>query len=156
MAGIDFLKVAKAFEKKGDSSANSEIKSDYYRKAGDYYKNALKTDDANRLYNLAMDSSKYPSTRRTIEGLLKNLKKPSYNEILNPSLKTEAILSILSLLVSLFFVASNLTGNTIAELSQNNLRFVGTCFFACGLIFAFIYLRSRSKVKSKIKGRKRK
>jgi len=73
--------------------------------------------------------------------------------------RLHAILSIGFLASALFFVSSSLTGNVIAGLVPNNSRFVGICFFACGLIFAFLYSRCRMKTKtnkSKTKNKKRK
>jgi hypothetical protein len=54
-----------------------------------------------------------------------------------------AVLGIASLLAALGFVSLSLTGNVIAGLEGNNSRFIGLCFFVCGLIFSFIYLKKK-------------
>jgi hypothetical protein len=54
-----------------------------------------------------------------------------------------AILSIASLLAALGFVSLSLTGNAIGGLPQENSKWVGLCFFICGLVFSFIYLKGR-------------
>jgi hypothetical protein len=56
-----------------------------------------------------------------------------------------AILSITSLLAALGFVSISLTGNVIAGLGQNDSRWIGLCFFICGLIFSFLYLKGKKR-----------
>jgi hypothetical protein len=57
--------------------------------------------------------------------------------------RLHAFLSIGFLLAALFFVTSSLTGNVVAGLVSNKSRLIGICFFACGLIFAFIYSKKK-------------
>jgi len=64
---------------------------------------------------------------------------------LTSKLQIPAIISISTLLASLIFVSSSITGNAIAGIPANNLRWVGLCFFACGLVFAFILLKKKNK-----------
>jgi hypothetical protein len=54
-----------------------------------------------------------------------------------------AILSIASLFVALGFVSLSFTGNVIAGLEQNDSRWIGLCFFVCGLVFSFFYLKKK-------------
>jgi hypothetical protein len=55
------------------------------------------------------------------------------------------ILSITSLLAALGFVSISLTGNIINELNQDRSRLMGLCFFICGLIFSFLYLKGKKR-----------
>ncbi|VVB83476.1 Uncharacterised protein [uncultured archaeon] len=59
--------------------------------------------------------------------------------------RLSAVLSISSFLAALVFVSSSLTGNVITELSQNDSRWIGICFFICGLVFTFLYLKGKKK-----------
>jgi hypothetical protein len=54
-----------------------------------------------------------------------------------------AILSITSLLAALGFVGISLTGNVIAGMGQTDSRWMGLCFFICGLVFSFLYLKGK-------------
>lgn len=54
-----------------------------------------------------------------------------------------SIMSIVSLLASLFFVSSNLTGFAVSNFTTNDLQWAGLCFFACGLVFVFLFLRKK-------------
>jgi hypothetical protein len=99
--------------------------------------------------------------RRNLSSFLKSIKEKREKENKGKNLGSRfySILSIGFLASALFFVSSSLTGNVIAGLNYNNSRFVGICFFACGLIFAFLYSRCRMKKKnaaSKTKNKKRK
>jgi hypothetical protein len=58
-------------------------------------------------------------------------------------LTTFAILSITSLLAALGFVSMSLTGNAVGGLGQSDSRWMGLCFFICGLVFSFIYLKNK-------------
>ncbi|MFA5071416.1 MAG: hypothetical protein WC511_03565 [Candidatus Pacearchaeota archaeon] len=57
--------------------------------------------------------------------------------------KMWSIMAVLTLLASLFFVSSSLTGFAISNLTTNDLQWAGLCFFACGLVFAFLFLRKK-------------
>lgn len=57
--------------------------------------------------------------------------------------KVFATLSVIFLLSALVFTSLSLTGYSIFELTQDNSRFMGTIFFICGLVFAFLYFKKR-------------
>lgn len=57
----------------------------------------------------------------------------------------KAILSIASFVFALFFISTNLTGYATSLVSVNDSKWLGFCFFACGLIFAFIFLNSKKR-----------
>lgn len=63
--------------------------------------------------------------------------------------RVNAVISIAILSVSLFFVSAGITGFAVLGLAENNLRNIGICFFACGLIMAFVYLKCKDKKKKK-------
>jgi len=54
---------------------------------------------------------------------------------------TYAIISISLFVVSLIFVSVSFTGNVIGGINENYSRIISICFFVCGLIFTFFYLR---------------
>lgn len=56
-----------------------------------------------------------------------------------------ATVSIISLISALFFVSFSLTGNSILGIVPNDSQWIGLCFFACGLIFAFFYFKKKNK-----------
>lgn len=56
-----------------------------------------------------------------------------------------AILSVASLLGALFFVSANVTGYAVLGVNAVNSRIWGICFFICGLMFTFLYLKSKNK-----------
>jgi len=55
--------------------------------------------------------------------------------------------SILSLLGALFFMSFNLTGNSIGNLTNENLLiyWAGIGLFILGLVFAFVFLKNKKK-----------
>ncbi len=59
--------------------------------------------------------------------------------------KAFAILSIVFLLASLFFISFSLTGNQVANLSSDNLTLTGTGLFIIGLVFVFFYIQEKKK-----------
>lgn len=64
--------------------------------------------------------------------------------IVNPRKRRIAAAIIgLSLIISFLFLSSNITGNTIANLSQNTSNFIGTILFLASLIASFILVRKR-------------
>jgi hypothetical protein len=98
-------------------------------------------------FGYAHNPGKIAELDRKIEQVKKskNLTSTLKSQVGNPFLKKYpfAILSIASLLIALSFVSLSLTGNVIAGLEQNNSRWIGLCFFVCGLIFSFLYLRKK-------------
>ena len=122
-----FEKTGEAFFEIGDSKA-STIGFSYYKKAEQY--------------------APYSSTK---EGIGKRLEKRinAQENYYSAGSKVNGILSIASLLASLFFVSAGITGYSILNLESNNFQTIGLCFFACGLIFALVYLRCKDKKKKK-------
>lgn len=57
--------------------------------------------------------------------------------------KLYAVISIITLAIALVLVSFNLTGNAIAGINPENTKWIGICFFICGLIFAFVYLKNK-------------
>jgi hypothetical protein len=81
---------------------------------------------------------KLNSVKKTLEQL--TIPKP------NPNIRYKyAIISILSFVFALFFLSFNLTGFAISSNNPNDFRWLGSCFFLCGLTFTFIYLRNKNK-----------
>jgi hypothetical protein len=126
----DKSRLSRLFEKAGE--AFLDLENEKIAKIGFTY------------YHKAEEYAPYSSVREDIgKRLGKRIKKPEeYSPI---ERKVLPVIAIGSLLVSLFFVSSSLTGNAIAELNQDNSRWVGICFFICGLIFSFVYLRNKKK-----------
>jgi hypothetical protein len=60
---------------------------------------------------------------------------------------TLSFMAIATLLASLFFVSSSLTGFAVSNFTTDDLQWAGICFFACGLVFAFLFLRKKYSVK---------
>jgi len=56
-----------------------------------------------------------------------------------------AILGIASFVFALFFISTNLTGYATSLVSVNDSKWLGFCFFACGLVFTFVFLNNKKK-----------
>jgi len=59
--------------------------------------------------------------------------------------KTFATVSVISLIGSLFFLSSNVTGNAIANLNVQNSSFLGAGLLIVGLVAGFFWVKSRKK-----------
>lgn len=57
--------------------------------------------------------------------------------------KLEMAITIFSFIMGLFFLSSNLTGNTIADLSVRETSFIGIGSMIIGLIVGFLWLRNK-------------
>ncbi len=140
MVGIDYLKVAKLSEEKGN-----------LKKAADYYAAAGEIKKADEIYNQILSTTKDKSLIRDIEKRLTQLNHshhltrtvPGVNKILEWRVAFLYI-SVVSLISALFLISINLTGNSIGNLNENNMPFVGTVLFVLGL-GAFLF----SKIKTK-------
>ncbi|MEK6913523.1 MAG: hypothetical protein AABW47_02525 [Nanoarchaeota archaeon] len=110
-------------------------------KAGKFYDLAKKWGgkEYNRILKINDKRKKLKNSR--------SKENPSIFSSLRKSLESKfsAVISIFTLLVSLFFVTSTITGNVVAGLDENASRIIGICFFACGLIFAFVYFKNKNK-----------
>jgi hypothetical protein len=155
------------------SESDKQLLSRLFEKAGDSYEDLKEkriSSGKRDLYQRAEKYAPYSSTKERIrkklgeheESIPKSIERitnESEKKIKDLKSKLYSILSIGFLASALFFVSSSLTGNVIARLNYNNSRFIGICFFACGLIFAFLYSRCRMKKKnavSKTKNKKKK
>lgn len=129
-----------------------------YEVAGDAWQEAGDPEKARECYVFAKEwgGKEYSRLSKINEKLekLKNVKPKEELSLFSRIIKglesrLSAVISISALLISLFFVTSTITGNVIAKLDESTSRLIGICFFACGLIFAFVYLRSK-KGKNKL------
>jgi hypothetical protein len=136
-----FEKLGEAFLDLGDDKALKIAKS-YYGKAQNYapYQNLQESIQSRY-------KRKIGEPEESIHKSIERIANESANRIKNLS----AVVSIIALSISLFFVTSNLTGFSILNVSSNNSRWIGLCFLACGLIFALIYLRGNNKNKKRKK-----
>ena len=74
------------------------------------------------------------------DNISKGIKKLS-NEKEGGLESTLGVISIILIFGSLFFLLSNLTGYTIANLSKTYFNPIGTILFTIGIIIAFFYLK---------------
>lgn len=108
-------------------------------------------------YEKAKEYTPYSEVKKRIGKKILNIEYPEHAPGLSNLEKivrgknVRAILSIGFLISALFFVSSSLTGNVIAGLVPNKSRFIGICLFACGLIFAFLYSKTKTKNKKRKK-----
>jgi hypothetical protein len=139
---------------------------DYFDKAGDlsFY---AKFNGIVQIYNQpskevsgkSKSSSEKPSriektvrsTPKQQRALSESKREKSFSELLSDLEKrasdfpntTWSIMAISTLLTSLFFVSSSLTGFAISNVSPDNTQWIGFCFFACGLVFALLLLKKK-------------
>lgn len=69
------------------------------------------------------------------------------NEELNSNRGLEIVLAILiipMLVISLLFLSGNITGNAIADLSNDTTFSIGGVLFLLGLVLTFFYFRIRN------------
>ncbi len=59
--------------------------------------------------------------------------------------KSYAFLSIIFLFGALFLASANLTGYAVLGTNGNPSRLWGVCFFICGLMFTFLYLKVQNR-----------
>lgn len=94
---------------------------------------------ARSLHGIPEDEEKSLGNKISLlESKMNTLKKRSSKGKLLP-----AFLSMAFLLSALLFTSVSLTGYSVFELAQNNSRFIGTIFFICGLVCAFVYFRRK-------------
>jgi len=165
--GLTSEKIGEKLRKEGGSAAEigeAYVKAGYLREEARDFINA-KTDYRNaKIYGFPYDEKMQGKIDEKMNALILEQRSKNAFDIFkekekqrkgkNLGSRLSAVVSMLALSISLFFVTSNLTGNVIAGLNQNNSRFIGICFFICGLIFAFIYSKKKGKLKEKKKSRK--
>ncbi len=150
MVAFDYGKRARSLEKQGR-----------IKEAADYYSH-INPKRAYEIYEKILSSTR---DREVVEDIGARLKRdknsPMYLRKLVPIARKRssyqstrktldrrfipAILSIISFVFALFFVAFSMTGYAILESNQNNSRLIGLCLLVCGLIFALIHLRREKK-----------
>ncbi len=127
------------------SARNISIRNSLLEKAAEGYENARK-------YWLqeAEQNSSYPRKVHYAEQnakhnyeLAEQVKRKIYEEESGLQKRLFGLLSITALLIAFVLVSFNLTGNVIGNISLNDTRWIGVCFFLCGLVLAFIYLRKK-------------
>lgn len=140
MSGIDYKKVAKLSEGKG----NFKKAADYYAGAGDFKK-------AYELYQKILSETNDRTLIKDIRMRLTRLNPPKNlvrmvqeadKRILEGRIYAAA--SIICLIGSLFFVSFNLTGNSIGDLNKGDFSLLGIGLFVIGLM-AFILFKSKKK-----------
>ncbi len=132
------------WEKAGDAWNNAGD----LRKAEQAYDHALKY--ANQVGGSGEIKEKMKNARgerlRLYSGLKKNssrLEEKLEEERKKGQKKLYAIFSIASFIFALAAVSFNLTGNAIGNIASDDFRWLGLCFFVCGLIFAFVFLKGK-------------
>ena len=147
---------AKLFEQRASSKYNKarftsrpDLKGAFLREAHQLY------DDAIREWKEEAISSKgYP--RRVKYAHLNSINDKELTEKIQKQLQgiekgglekrfIFAIASIISLVGALLSVSFNLTGYAIGALSYNKISLAGSILFVLGLVFAFLFLRSKNK-----------
>lgn len=137
-------RIGKAYEEAGDTMK----KAGEFSKAEDYY---VKAERLGYTYN--------PEALKRMEEKIKDVRmRESFLRFSKQSLRSRvmAFISMITLSISLFFVTAEITGFTIFNAEGSGLRYVGLCFFACGLIFAFLYLKCKNIQNKKYAKKKKK
>ena len=85
--------------------------------------------------------------KKTLETLTKKSREEYSNNLKNhyPYYKSFLILSVLSFLVALFFLSFNITGFVVSYNNIHDFKWLGSCFFICGLTFTFLYFINKNK-----------
>lgn len=151
--------VAKLYEAAGDEWVKqySQMTKPYLEKSTKHLLLPLNIRDLKNVLQYAVTDYKTAIKKAPIEESRINKKINSIDKLINNSLsqlevkKTRLledklfifITSIVILSASLFFSLYSLTGNAISILHQEDFRWMGLCFFLCGLVFAFFYLKGR-------------
>ncbi len=128
-----------------------------YKIAGDMRMRAGEYDKALEDYNLAIEHahniSYISEIKKKMRSILRYYVSKPKRKMRGVSRKlglekrlAYGILSIASLVTSLFFISINITGYTIRVLSENSFL-IGVFSFTLGLIFAFFYFKEKRKVK---------
>lgn len=100
-----------------------------------------------------IDSLLQNKPKKSLEGRVKDEGKKKKKKFFEPGfwdrvLKPNypwAILSIASFMFALFFISANLTGYATSVINVNDSKWMGFCFFACGLIFTYVFLNSKKR-----------
>lgn len=133
----------------------------HYKKEGDKYFSASRKkgktlDDLNdtekvaktltpalEFYRTAKCFAKKPQDRIYADEKIYSIRKELRNLEQITGNTFYVVLSFASLVLALIFIVSNLTGNVVGASGFNDTRWMSVCFFLCGLVFAFFYLRGK-------------
>jgi hypothetical protein len=137
-------------ETRKKTSQNKQVIAEAYEDAGNAFLNAGYSEEAKENYMHALNYTTTKSEKQRLEGKLEKLhasynKKKNIFELLESGLekKVAGFMAVGTLILSFFFATSNLTGFAISNFSSDNSRFIGLCFFVCGLLFAFVFLKKK-------------
>lgn len=143
-------------ETRKKSFENKKIISGAYEETGNAFINAGYPEKAKENYLIALEFATTKKDKERLEGKIKKLhssfvEKQEILELLKSGLekRVAGFIAFSTLLISIFFIYSNLTGFAIANSFSNYFRWIGFCFFVCGLIFTFIFLRIKNRQFSK-------
>jgi len=144
------------------SSKEIDKLADTYLDIGDIYReSAEKGKLMNRIDNIRKAKQNYSQALKYANNKQEKKILESLNYINEKEIKSffrrsglekkslYATLSIISLLAALFFVSSSFTGYAVLGLMNDNLKWIGLCFFSCGLILAFIHFSRKNIYKKK-------
>jgi len=128
---------------------------DYLKKGKEFYEKALKSkteEDEKRylslaksFYKTAKSLSSYPIQKERINNVLEEINnRLSIMGIPLISLENKIlpVLIFSSFILCLFFLSMNFTGAVVGT-AKNDFSILGILFFIGGLIFAFVYARSK-------------
>jgi len=123
----------------GDMRRMQEQGAELLETVADIYYKKSRLSEANKYYRSALDNVWKKESKERIRDKINSLRS-------GKSLERNlfAFASIISLIGALFFISFNATGNSIGNLSKNNLSLLEIGLFAFGLI-AFIFFKSRKK-----------
>ena len=130
----NFQEAKDMFEKAADSYSSAAQARDYYQgaeaeKAVKNYEKVGRLDKMADIYELGHEPIKAKIIRNKLKSRLEN--------------RMVAVIATASILGSLFFFSSNLTGNIIGNLNQTVSNGIGGILFVLGLVGAFVYFRKR-------------
>lgn len=114
--------------------------SETFFKAAELFEKSGKLDYAQHGYEGAL---KYAPNKAYEEKAREKVHSIEIKKLGGIEKKVLSIMAIGTLITSLFFVSSDLTGFAISNISSDNLQWIGLCFFICGLVFSFLLLRKK-------------
>ncbi|HTY44009.1 MAG TPA: hypothetical protein VMC80_02100 [Patescibacteria group bacterium] len=107
------------------------------------YKNALKLASGSEKERVRKEINKLYAEYPGLEAREKEKARAKNGGLERRTIYAAA--SIVSLVGALLSVSLNLTGHVIRALSYQNISIAGTAFFVLGLIFAFLFARSKGE-----------
>lgn len=123
--------------------------SKYHSEASRLYKNAAELWSSGENYQRAIADYKLAYQYAWGEAERENLKKRVINlQKLGGRVERRAAfatVAIVSLIGALLSVSLNLTGYAVGALGYEDISLVGTALFILGLVFAFLFVKSKNK-----------